>query len=430
MGLFLAIKRVMGMHTLDSEVNIVEDLTDHEVGDVDLWIGQQKEYCNVPSYVSNELGRRTSALPAVLTHLPSESLPIMQLLRTALPQVTESFQRMSPHDLFSFQESTHTSMECFQLSAPSNDFLTHLRACAGQAMLDGKPSIQHWERSDIFLPFDALGTWDYILQIIAAKKAWNRALQWMAGQPQAIPEQYTTHITSLLHQVPWKGYIKGLGSSLTITDMAEFLSQEWLSDSHIHCMLTLTKHRHIDVLSGADPRIPITEIIMPDFPSHILSSPLLATTPIAPDYFAKAPKSAISLGRKIANADAGIRIAAVAFSPPGHWACLLINTQTGTISWGDSVGRAVPSGFETRLRAWLELFIPNLQFSPMQDLLCAHQTDSYSCGIVAVNTLKHHIFGDELWTPSRREILRIQEFIDILEFSESWKDRVSIFFLP
>ena len=415
----------MGVRALNSDVK-VEDLTAHEVGDIDLWIGKHKEYHNVPNFVSNELCWRTSALPSVLAHLPSESLPILQLLETAPPQVTESFQSINPHDLFSLCETTHTSVECFRFPAPSSDFLTHLRACAGQAMLDGKRSIQHWEQRGIFLPFDALGTWDYILKIIAAKKAWIGALQWIEEQPQAISEQYKIRIMSLLRQVSWKGYVKGLASSLTITDMAAFLSQEWLSDSHIDSMLTVTKRLRLDALSCANPS---TEIIMPDFPSHILSSPLLATTPIASDYFAKAPKSVIGLGRMIAGAISGIRIAAVAFSPPGHWGCLFIDTQARTLSWGDSVGRPMPSGFENRLRAWLALFIPKTQFLPLQNLLCARQTDNYSCGVVAVNTLKHHIFGDELWTLSRREILRIQEFLDIMEFSGSWKAPVSIFAL-
>jgi hypothetical protein len=39
----------------------------------------------------------------------------------------------------------------------------------------------------------------------------------------------------------------------------------------------------------------------------------------------------------IANAATGVRIAAVVFSPPGHWASLLIDTHAGTISWGDSI---------------------------------------------------------------------------------------------
>jgi hypothetical protein len=64
-------------------------------------------------------------------------------------------------------------------------------------------------------------------------------------------------------------------------------------------MLSVTKHLCHDVLSGADPCI---EIASPDFPSHILTLPLLATTLIAPDYFTKAPKSVINLGTTIANA--------------------------------------------------------------------------------------------------------------------------------
>ncbi|KAH9018586.1 hypothetical protein EDB85DRAFT_1897086 [Lactarius pseudohatsudake] len=45
--------------------------------------------------------------------------------------------------------------------------------------------------------------------------------------------------------------------------------------------------------------------------------------------------------------------------------------------------------------------------------------DAYSCGIIAINTIKHHVFGDELWVKSSREHLRVAEFLGILEFSES-----------
>jgi hypothetical protein len=152
---------------------------------------------------------------------------------------------------------------------------------------------------DVFLPFDALGTWDYILKVIAARKAWISALQWMKVQAKTIPEQYMTQVMLLLCRVSWKGYIKGLGSALTITDMATFLSQEWLSDSHIDCMLTVTKRLHNVAPSDV---IPCTEIVASDFPSHILSFPLLASTPIASDYFTKAPKSIINFGTTIANA--------------------------------------------------------------------------------------------------------------------------------
>jgi hypothetical protein len=145
---------------------------------------------------------------------------------------------------------------------------------------------------------------------------------------QTIPEHYVERIVALLHQVPWKEYIKGLGSGLTITDMADFLSQEWLSDLHIHTMLAATRRLHHHALSCADSSI---EIASPDFPYHVFMSDLLATTPISPNYSDLAPKSVIRLGNALANVTNGLRIAAVTFSLPNHWACLFVDSQAKTI---------------------------------------------------------------------------------------------------
>ena len=265
----------MSAHPLDSDTNTIEDLTAHEVGNLSLWIGQQKEYRNVPNYVSDELCQRTSALPPVLEVLPPSSLPILQLLEFPTPRITGPILGTTPDALFSLHEATHTSLECCQLPAPTSDFLRQLRASAGQGMLDGKVSIQHWDRKDVFLPFDALGTWAFVLEIDAAKKAWINALRWMEEHRHTIPEEYTARVKSLLRQVSWKDYIKGLGSGLTTTEMATFLSKTWLSDTHIHAMLSVTRHLRHDILSCADHCI---EIASPDFPSHVFNSPLLSTT--------------------------------------------------------------------------------------------------------------------------------------------------------
>lgn len=413
----------MSVHPLHPDTNTIEDLTVHEVGDLSLWIGQQKQYCNVPGYVSNELCQRTALLPSVSELLPPTSLPVLQLLEFPTPRITSAIPGIIPGGSFSFYEATHTSLECCQIPAPTSDLLRKLRASAGQAMLDGKVSIQHWDRKDIFLPFDALGTWAFILEIDIAKKAWINALHWMEDQRHAIPEEYIERIKSLLGQVPWKDYIKGLGSDLTTTEMATLLSKKWLSDAHIYTMLAVTRHLCHNMLSCADPCI---EIASCDFASHVLTSPLLSTTPITSDYFRNAPKSVIRLGNKVKCAASGMIIAAVAYSPENHWACLLINSQARTIQWGDSMGRAMPTGGEDRLRAWLSLFLPHTQFQPLQNLSCASQSDSYSCGVIAVNTLKHHLFGDDLWTLPCRETLRVEEFLDIMEFSESQKANVSV----
>jgi hypothetical protein len=401
----------------------ITDLTVNEFGDANLWIGQGKRYCNVPEYVSKELCRRTSALPTVTSILPSPLLPVIHLLDFPTPQITPSLKGIDAEAIFSHNVATHASSACLQLPAPSRSILEALRACAGQAMLDGKTSVQHWDKRDVFIPFDALGTWDIILEADTAKKAWRDALTWLDYQDE-IPKQYIARITKLLGTVPWKDNIKGLGSGLSITEMAVFLSQEWLSDSHIDSMLRAVMYLRRDTLSQITPH---TEIILTNFITHILASPLLEASPIPGDYAKKAPKLVQKLGSAISESPSDIRIATISFSPPGHWACLIIDYRARTISWGDSAGRAAPAGLEKRLKAWLGLFSPQIEFSELQALHCAHQTDGYSCGIISVNTLKHNLFGDKLWSESHRESLRIAEFLDILEISESHRESVGTF---
>ena len=401
----------------------ITDLTVNEFGDVNAWIGQGKTYHDVPEYVSRELCHRISAPPTVLSLLPSPQLPVIHLLDFPTPPITPLLKGVDAEAIFSHDKATHPSSKCLWLPAPSRVILEVLLACAGQAMLDGKTSVQHWDRRDVFLPFDALGTWDLILEADSSKRAWQGALTWL-DQQHGIPLQYVARVMKLLGTVPWKDYIKGLGSGLSITETAAFLSQEWLSDSHIDSMLRAVTYLRHDTLSHLTPR---TEIILIDFATHILASPLLEASPIPCSYAKNAPKSVQRLGSIISENPSNIRIATVSFSPPGHWASLIIDCQARTISWGDSVGRAAPVCLEKRLKAFLSLFSPQIEFSALQVLHCAHQTDAYSCGIISVNTLKHTLFGEKLWSESHRESLRVAEFLDILEISESHREHVGTF---
>ena len=95
-----------------------------------------------------DLSCHTAAPPSVSAHLPPASLPVLKFLKFTFTMlhITDDFQDIKPEELFSMHEATHTSLDCFQLQAPSSDFLARLRACAGQAMQDGRISIQHWDR--------------------------------------------------------------------------------------------------------------------------------------------------------------------------------------------------------------------------------------------------------------------------------------------
>jgi len=85
---------IMSVHPLNSDTNMIKDLTTHEVGDLSLWIGRQREY-------HNELCRYTSPLPSVLELLPPASLPVLQLLRFPTPHISGTILGIKP-DTFSF----------------------------------------------------------------------------------------------------------------------------------------------------------------------------------------------------------------------------------------------------------------------------------------------------------------------------------------
>jgi hypothetical protein len=79
-------------HSPELEANTFVDLTTHEEGDIGLWIRQQKQYHNVPNFVSNELSRCTEALPSVTALFPPASLPMMQVLDFAIPKTKDPLQ--------------------------------------------------------------------------------------------------------------------------------------------------------------------------------------------------------------------------------------------------------------------------------------------------------------------------------------------------
>jgi hypothetical protein len=160
----------------------ITDLTVNEVGDVNLWIGQGKSYHDVPEFVSNELCRCTSVLTTEMSLLPSPFLPVLCLLDFPTPPVTMSLHGVKAEELFSHNIPTHTSSKCLQLPAPSHGILKSLRACSGQAMLDRKISVQHWDHNGIFLPFNALGMWALIIEAHDTKNAWRDGLRWLDRQ--------------------------------------------------------------------------------------------------------------------------------------------------------------------------------------------------------------------------------------------------------
>lgn len=117
----------------------------------------------------------------------------------------------------------------------------------------------------------------------------------------------------------------------------------------------------------------------------------------------------------------------VAHSPPKHWAALAINMREKDVgvSWGDSLGWKQPQSLVKGIGHWLRHHFPYRRCTFTADWVRGDQQDGVSRGIVALNTLKHTLLGEPLWTQDRCHYFRLLEFCGLLEgaFPDLTEDR-------
>ncbi|KDQ60705.1 hypothetical protein JAAARDRAFT_45525 [Jaapia argillacea MUCL 33604] len=376
------------------------------------WVGQGKTYVDVPSHVSDELCRRLEIPPNAKRLLPADSLPIAELITFPLPDISTASEAI--HLLAAFSHHPpNVSIEAISArSIPPLRVLQHLRASAGQAMLDGMLSIHDQEHDDSFLPFSIISYWLALHPTIQQRDNWARALEWLKGLPvSACPElvEVRRQVVEALSRTGWKDEIAGCGRVGEITHM---LGSEFVTDTAIEAMIAVVQAR-LNRVPELSSSIIITSLQVPNLLAT-LPSLTHTVTRANPAYDPRRKGLLPELGRQLAKQQ-HTKLYFVAYNPKFHWAALCVDVHRREIMWGDSLGWLYPELLFVGLDTWLRQHIGGRSFSVFTDLTCAEQNDHYSCGIIAINTLKHNIFGDPLWTPETRDLLRVQEFLDILQ---------------
>ncbi|KDR83159.1 hypothetical protein GALMADRAFT_206799 [Galerina marginata CBS 339.88] len=378
-----------------------------------LWIRKGKAYKDVPDFVSEELCRRLTLPEDALAVLPAQKLSISQLIESRFSMQVQMLQIGTPSSCFSEREPNTSLTSLLLRPVPSRKFIQQLQACSGQAMLDGKVSVKDWTQKDVYVPFSVLTWWNYLHDAISAKQAWLRAKEWLKklNLKGDRNQEILKRVNLVLAKVAWHGSFRGgLKSFVSATDMALFLSREMLTTSQIYAMLLVLEAR-----CQKNPLFDSIIIAPPVFGDALSAIP--SYEPKSP-YPNGSPKCIQDISSQLMTRPATLWT--VAYSHPLHFAALRIDNTLPSVlkvNWGDSISRKPPSSLIKGIKVWAEHHFPQKRIVFEQNLDCASQTDSYSCGIISVNTLKHHIFGKSFWSQKSRELLRITEFLDIMEFS-------------
>jgi hypothetical protein len=377
-----------------------------------------KEHNDPPLEAEQELTRRLTLTAGTCAELPSDSLSVSELLELRLPIFSSVMPSVEPELCFSNHPPTESVAIYLSRPVPPATFVEGLRNVARQAMLDGKLSITDWthKNATLFFSFELIEFWASLTKIMHVRQEWEAALRWLEEAAQGEPlDEEVREVRLILRTTPWTADLKILRSRLTFLEMATFLSNSWLSSSEIDMALSSIAVRQLQI-GGDQQRYLIGTTILSEL---LASSPLLhnkessCDTFLLQTYNLHAPQDLQRAGAHLSQYQPDAEVVFIAYSPPGHWAAISVTSQ-GTLEWADSLGRCPPLTLVAGVQKWLHYHLSSSSFRLGNNFQCSRQTDGYSCGIIALNAIKHRIFGDAHWCEKNRTQLRIGEFVDIM----------------
>ena len=371
----------------------------------------------------HELTQRLTLTAGTRAVLPSDSLSVSELVDLTLPTISSVIPPVKPELCFSNHPPTESVTIYRSRPVPPASFVEGLRNVSRQAMLNGKLSIMDWTRKNSmsFFSFELIEFWSSLADIVHARQEWEAAFQWLEETAQDDPRlsKEVHEVRLILQTTPWKANLQILRSRLPFHKMATFLSNSWLSSSQIDMSLSSMAVHQLRISGDQEKcRYLIGTTVLSEL---LTSSPLLHNKDSTHDalphhsYTLHAPRDLRHAGAHLARyqPDAGDEVVFIAYSPPSHWAAVSI-TSKGILEWADSLGRRPPSTLVTGVQSWLRYHLMSSSFTLGNNFPCSRQTDSYLCGIIALNAIKHRIFGNALWCEENRSQLRIREFLDIM----------------
>ncbi|KAG6370619.1 hypothetical protein JVT61DRAFT_11243 [Boletus reticuloceps] len=166
-----------------------------------------------------------------------------------------------------------------------------------------------------------------------------------------------------------------------VQELRQFASHDWLSGSNLNVMLNVM-YEQIKVVN---PAVELEYKIQSTY-FYVLLRAARKSHLQGHEYYSGA-SSLQSVGTLLANQPH--KICFLSHIQGNHWTGIAIDAVQLHISYGNSMQQAVPDDLKDAIKWWLALYFT----SPFtwEPLAITAQIDSYSCGLLAANSLMHYI---------------------------------------
>jgi hypothetical protein len=178
-----------------------------------------------------------------------------------------------------------------------------------------------------------------------------------------------------------------------------YLSDDWLSDEHMHQFTELLERRLLSDARHAGE----TSIMGPWFSTHLSQ---FDDSPNHP-YLERIGQDLASGRRK--------RIVSMRIVSANHWIAFIIDSCTASIAVGDPFKKSHPS-FISAASRWVER---HMKHTYQQTVLpCTMQEDGFSCGVLVMNAIEHYLDPEHYPlvnnTPHALAASRMRRAIDVI----------------
>ncbi|KAI1783947.1 hypothetical protein LXA43DRAFT_902571 [Ganoderma leucocontextum] len=405
-----------------SEVDVIDCTVSQPPPQPEEWIGHGLKWPTSTRDIPDELNRlyqQHFAVPIAYTtdslYNPTETVSAflgrqLQTQSKALTYhlATSHFSHLFPNATLNTDNTT---------PIPPVPLLYDMKKASGQSLLDGAKSIEYplasGKRYDLWM----LQYWFNIRDVLELQSTWQLCREWLNGSCTRDPVAASVFTAALeeLDQLECNAFVTALNAkSVRTSALARLVSDAWISDDVIDMMVA---HEMARVQ------------LEPKLAGHVIAHLAIVNTILkaqGPASWDKpSQRHVANLERKIASKSVHELYLPVFWAECNHWIAMRISFTRKEVMYGDSLGRKLPKPQKLldKILWWLSKRFSDKFRIVGQELESGEQIDTYSCGICAMNAISRSIFGDTLWTDSRKALLRARWFRDICK--EHRKTKVS-----
>ena len=244
------------------------------------------------------------------------------------------------------------------------------------------------------LPIWILSFWQQVYKTRQLRHQWNTCRKWVTSKPCA-GVNLLDRLDQTLLNVRWQGYLNGLRRDRCVKDIFDLLSNLELNSGQINDLLELIENKLVASSDGIAP----PHLVAPT------ELALLLTSSYENRDIAGHRKRPLQIsieddligGRKSSVAS----VAWISSFGCGHWVSYTVNPASLCIAYGDSLGKPIPEMLLAVLQWWLldireKMNLTTTGLVVVNPLPVTSQDDDFSCGILATNSIGHHLLYETL----------------------------------